>query len=57
MRESKENESTIEVVKYCGGHKIDIDLGSFAYHKTCLLDLDNFEPIYFYGKEYYEHRN
>ena len=57
VRESKENESTIEVVKYCSGHKIDIDLGSFASHKTCLLDLDNFEPIYFYGKEYYEHRN
>lgn len=48
---------TEDVVRYCGGHKINIDLGSFASHKTCLLDLDNFEPIYFYGKEYYEHRN
>ena len=48
-----------EVVTYCSGHKIDIDLGCFATHKTCLLDLDTFEPIYFYGKDYinYENRN
>lgn len=48
-----------EAVTYCSGHKIDIDLGCFATHKTCLLDLDTFEPIYFYGKDYinYENRN
>ncbi len=49
---------TEDVVQYCGGHKIDIDLGCFATHKTCLLDLDTFEPIYFYGKDYIdENRN
>lgn len=50
---------TEDVMQYCGGHKIDIDLGCFATHKTCLLDLDTFEPIYFYGRDYinYENRN
>lgn len=32
-------------VKYANGHKIDIDLGCFASHKTCLLDLDTFEIV------------
>ncbi len=32
-------------VKYANGHKINIDLGCFASHKTCLLDLDTFEII------------
>lgn len=39
-----------DVVRYCDGHKIDIDLGCYATHKTCLLDLDTFEPIYFYDE-------
>ena len=36
-----------EVAFYCGGNKIDIDLGSFASNKTALLNLDTFEPMYF----------
>ena len=35
---------------YCNGHKIDIDLGSVITHKTVLLNLDTFEPHYFYDK-------
>lgn len=36
-----------EICRYCGGHKINIDLGSFITHRACLLNLDTFEPIYF----------
>lgn len=36
-----------EIVKYCGGHKIDIDLGCFDTKKVALLDLDTLESIYF----------
>ena len=36
-----------EICRYCGGHKINIDLGSFKTHRACLLNLDTFEPIYF----------
>ena len=32
-------------VKYANNHKINIDLGCFASHKTCLLDLDSFKII------------
>lgn len=35
------------IIKYCNGRKIDIDLGCFFTKKTCLLDLDTLEPIYF----------
>ena len=41
---------TDDMVRYFGGHKIDIDLGCFASHKTCLLDLDTLDPIYFYDE-------
>lgn len=40
-------ESRFEMHRYCGGHKINIDLGSFNTHTACLLNLDTFEPIYF----------
>ena len=30
-------------------YKFDIDLGSVMTNKTVLLDLDTFEPIYFYN--------
>lgn len=40
-------QSRFEIFKYCDNHKIDIDLGSFETHKTCLLNLDTFKPIYF----------
>ena len=32
-------------LRYADGHKIDIDCGSFATHKTVLLDLDTLEEI------------
>ena len=32
---------------YCDGHKCDIDNGSFATGKTCLINLDTFETIEF----------
>jgi hypothetical protein len=35
--------SKVEVVKYCDGHKIDIDLGCFASNKTALFNLDTLE--------------
>lgn len=34
-------------ITYCEGHKIDIDMGTFESHKTCLINLDTFEEIYF----------
>ena len=37
----------VSVVNYCGGHKLDIDLGSFATGKSALLDLDTLEVQYF----------
>ena len=40
-----------KIYKYCDGHKINIDLGSFRTHRACLLNLDTFEPIYFEDKE------
>lgn len=40
-------ESRFEMHRYCGGHKINIDLGAFDTHTACLLNLDTFEPIYF----------
>lgn len=37
------------VFYYAGGHKIDMDLGSFATHKLALLDLDTLQVVkYFY---------
>lgn len=36
-----------DIVKYCGGHKIDIDLGAFQSGRIAVLDLDTLEPIYF----------
>jgi hypothetical protein len=39
--------SKFEIFKYCDGHKIDIDLGTFITHTACLFNLDTFEPIYF----------
>lgn len=39
------------IVKYCQGHKIDIDLCSVATQRAALLDLDTLEPIYFDAKE------
>ena len=35
------------VIRYCSGHKFDIDLGTIASNKIVLLDLDTFERTYF----------
>lgn len=37
-----------QVAYYCNRHKIDIDIGAYAVNKAVLLDLDTFEPIYFF---------
>ena len=39
------------ILKYCGGHKIDIDMCSITSNRIALLDLDTFEEIYFDRKE------
>lgn len=36
-----------EVLFYCGGHKIDIDMCTIASDRIALLDLNTFECIYF----------
>ena len=36
-----------KAITYCDGHKIDIDMGTVKTLKTCLLDLDTLQPIYF----------
>lgn len=38
-----EFEGVIEPIKYCLGHKIDIDLGAFVSNKLGILNLDTFE--------------
>lgn len=44
-------EPLIPTVKfYCGGHKIDIDMGSFYTGKTAIINLDTFEVTYFETK-------
>ena len=40
-------EDNTKIYRYCKGHKIDIDLGSFQTHVACLLNLDTWEEIYF----------
>lgn len=39
--------NSVEVKHYCGNHKIDIDMGCFESNRIALLNLDNFEVIYF----------
>ena len=49
-REFMENENTgwrPSVIRYCSGHKFDIDLGTCFSGVAALLDLDTLEPIYF----------
>ena len=44
-----ERPQKLEVKSYCGGRKIDIDLGCFVTAKTVLIDLDDLENVkYFY---------
>ena len=45
-------DGTVKVVKYAKGHKIDLDLGSFASCKIALFDLDKMEVAkFFYDEE------
>ena len=37
---------TYEVVRYCNGHKIDIDVLTWRTNKVALLNLDTLEPVY-----------
>ena len=37
------------VIRYCDGHKFDIDLCTISTSRAVLLDLDTFEEIYFEG--------
>lgn len=39
--------SKAKVVRYCGGHKIDIDIGTFDSGRAVLLNLETLEEIYF----------
>ena len=36
-----------QILRYCDGHKFDIDLCTAIHNKVALLDLDTFEVIYF----------
>lgn len=40
-----------EIIKYCQGHKINIDLGTPTSGKVALLNLETLEPVYFYENE------
>ena len=41
-------ESDPEIIKYCQGHKINIDLGTPTSCKVALFNLETLEPVYFY---------
>ena len=36
-----------EIIRYCSGHKFDVDMCTIASDRIALLDLDTFEVIYF----------
>ena len=40
-----------EIIKYCQGHKINIDLGTPTSGKVALLNLETLEPVYFYEND------
>lgn len=46
----KEFENGVKILKYCDGHKIDIDLLTAYTHRVALLDLDTLTPIYIEGE-------
>ena len=39
------------IIRYCNGHKFDIDMCTIVSNRIALLDLDTFEEIYFDGEE------
>ena len=40
-----------QIIRYCDGHKFDIDMCTIASNRIALLDLDTFEEIYIDGDE------
>jgi serine/threonine protein phosphatase 1 len=40
-----EYEGIVKPIRYCYGHKIDVDLGAFVSNKLGILNLDTFEEI------------
>ena len=36
-----------KIIRYCSGHKFDIDMCTISTNRVMLLDLDTFEEIYF----------
>lgn len=45
------------IIRYCDGHKIDMDLGSAFTGKVALLDLDSLEETYFYSDIYSKYQS
>lgn len=41
------------IIRYCDGHKFDIDMCTIVSHRVALLDLDTFEEIYFDCEPYW----
>ena len=39
------------ILRYCAGHKFDIDMCTICSNRVALLDLDTFEEYYFDGKD------
>ena len=39
-----------EIVRYCDGHKFDLDLCTIVSNRAALLNLDTFETVYFEGE-------
>lgn len=46
----KEFENGVQILKYCDGHKIDIDLLTAYTYRVALLNLDTLTPIYIEGE-------
>lgn len=44
---TKDENYNAEIITYCNGHKIDIDLCTIITNKVALLDLDTFDVKYF----------
>lgn len=42
----EDTKEKVKIIKYCEGHKIDIDIGTYTTNVAALLDLDTLEPIY-----------
>lgn len=54
-----ENEDLIlpKIIRYCEGHKFDVDMCTIASHRIALLNLDTFEEIYFDDEKAQKEKN